>query len=38
MAATPANKLSIFYKDIDLGLRAHPVTGALLTKKNADSK
>ena len=37
MAATPANKLSIFYKDIDLGLRAHPVTGALLTKKNAES-
>jgi phage baseplate assembly protein W len=36
-AESPQSKLSVFYKDFNMGLEAHPVTGALLMVKNADA-
>ena len=36
-AASAQSKLAIFYRDLNIGFKAHPVTGALLTVKNAES-
>jgi phage baseplate assembly protein W len=36
-AESGQSNLSVFYKDFNLGLQAHPVTGALMMVKNADA-
>ena len=36
-AAAPQSKLAVFYKDFNIGMRHHPVTGGLLQVKNAES-
>ena len=36
-AASAPSKLATFYKDFNIGMKPHPVTGALLTVKNAAS-